>query len=85
MKVKAYLKIKRDRMGDSYIPVLSVSKTKPDAQSNEVVTLLNFDIPDTLFDKPMLEANVVVVAPPASAVPTITIEATALVDWMDKK
>lgn len=82
MIVKAYLKIKNDYRG---VSTLSVSKNKPDVGANEVVTLLNFTIPDELFDKPTLEANIIVKAPPATAVPTITIESMALVDWIDKK
>lgn len=82
MKVKAYVKITKDSYGT---PALAISKNKPDTKSNEVVTLLNFDIPDALFDKPPLEANIIVKAPPTTSVPTITIESGALVDWIDKK
>jgi hypothetical protein len=82
MKVKAYVKIIRDSYGTVG---LSISKSKPDAKSNEVVALLNFDIPDSLFAKPLLEANIVVKAPPTTSVPTITIESGALVDWIEDK
>lgn len=78
MKVNAYLKIKKD--GE-----LSVSKYKPTVGTSEVCTLLNFDIPDVLFDKPVLEANIKIMPPPATSVPNIVIEAGALVDWIDKK
>lgn len=78
MRVKAYLKIKKD--GE-----LTVTKSKPASRSDEVVTLLNFEIPDVLFDKPVFEANIRIQPPPASATGNLTIEATALVDWMDKK
>lgn len=82
MKVKAYVKITRDSYG---AVALSISKSKPDAKSNEVVTLLNFDIPDSLFEKPPLEANIIIKAPPTTSVPTITIESGALVEWIENK
>lgn len=86
MLVTAYLKIKRDKQSSGYITTsLAVSKMKPDCQSNEVVTMLNFDIPDELFDKPALQANIIVKAPPSVSIPTVTIESGALVDWIDKK
>lgn len=87
MKVQAYVKVKKGGVsayGSNPVTV-SISKTKPDVLSSEVVILLNLDIPDELFTKPALEANIIVKAPPSSSVPTITIEAGALTDWINKK
>lgn len=88
MKVQAYLKIKKglpDRYSGSPSMELSVSKIKPAVQANEVLTLLNLDIPDELFDRPILEANIIVKAPKSASVPTFTVEAGALTDWIENK
>jgi hypothetical protein len=78
MKATAYLKIKKD--GE-----LAVSKYKPPVAANEVLTMLNFDIPDSLFNQPVMQANITIKEPPKTSIPNITIESCVLADWIDKK
>ena len=52
-----------------------LTTNKPALESYEIAIRLNFDIPDSLFDKPLLQANVVIPKNSVSA-PTITADVT---------
>ena len=77
MKASVYFLI--DKFGN-----VRVTKTKPAVQPTEVITKLNFDIPDSLFVVPIHEANIKVNAP-TGKIPSLDIEVDAIKDWITSK
>lgn len=54
------------KYGRLHLGAVTTRKTKPATRSNEVAVRVHLEIPDTLFERPTLEARVVV---PESDVP----------------
>lgn len=75
MQVSQYLVIKRT--GSRYAQRYStrVTKSSPSLDSNEIALKINVVLPDTIFDKPLLEAKVVI---PEEAVSKPAIEASVI-------
>jgi hypothetical protein len=62
--------------------VVSCRKTKPSLRSDEVSMRINIDLPDILFQKPQLEAKILVdekAVIPANLTPQILIDSKELI------
>lgn len=58
MKTIVYLCVKKSE--HRYDPTFRVTKTSPGLDSNEIAIKINLDLPNALFSKPALEAQVTV-------------------------
>jgi hypothetical protein len=77
MKGVAFLYIKKNND-------MRVTNFQGTIQTGEVMVKLNLEIPDEVFNKPLAEASIKVKSA-TGAVPEITVEASALTDWLKNK
>ena len=83
MKAPVYIYVSTDKRKSKPTLKVRASASPVAVQSGEIEVKFNMEIPDEMFTQPDLEANIVVKRD-ASAIPSLTIKANAVSDWLKK-